>query len=145
MSQEQAFQRQVTTETVKATLPPALFKQKTPIFPSSLAELLNDTPPTIAPPPPPTPVEEQYEYTERRAFATTTTPAYYDLQTQDPKELLVIAETVDHFVEFNRQIDADSPKIFASGSLSLTAKGITRVWYQAANLVGTIYILVFKR
>lgn len=148
----QTYQRPVT-ELAKTRPSPQPFIQGTPVFSSSTAQLLNDTipelgpsgPPTIAPPAPPQAVEEQYEYAERRKFSTSTTPQYYDLLTQNPKEILIIAETVDHYVEFNRQIDDDSPKVFSSGSLSLTAKGITRVWYQATSGTGSIYIIVFKR
>jgi negative regulator of sigma E activity len=153
MNQRRTLQQQVPTPIVVTQAPRGPFEENSPIFSLATAELLNDTippmgvsqPASIAPPSPPVNVEEQYEYTERRAFTTSTTPQYYDLQTANPKEILLIAETDDHFVEFNRQIDGDSPKIFASGSLSLTGKAISRVWFQAANSAGKLYIIVFKR
>lgn len=90
-------------------------------------------------------VEEQYEVAERRAIATSTTPVYYDIITVDPKQILLIAEGDDHLVDFNQAITADSPKIFASGTLSITAKGAVRIYAQTITTTGTLRILVMKR
>ena len=120
------------------------------ITPTMADYLESVTPGMGATPPPaipiePVAVEEQYQVSERRALSTSTTPIYYDILTPGPKQILLIAETNDHLVDFNQQITADSPKIFASGSLSFTAKGLTRIWAQTVTATGTLRILVFKR
>jgi hypothetical protein len=139
------------TEQVQKPVKAPFIPERIPIFDKTIADFLTEVIPGMGatPPPPvtaiPVAVEEQYEVAERKAVSTSTTPVYYDVLTVDPKQILLIAETQDHFVEFNSQISADSPKIFASGSMSLTAKGITRIWMQAVTGTGTIRILVFKR
>jgi hypothetical protein len=96
----------------------------------------------------PTPirVEEQYEINERHAMSTSTTPTYYDIVTTGPKEILVVADGADHYVDFNQQISSDSPKVFNGGSISITSKGVTRVWAQTVSAANsTLRITVFKR
>jgi len=91
-------------------------------------------------------VEEQYEVTERQALATTPTADFYDLVTTDAKEILLIADGADHFVDFNQQPTANSPKIFSGGSLAIPGKGISRIWAQTVTAANsTLRILVFKR
>ena len=90
-------------------------------------------------------VEEQYELNERKALAITTTPIYYDILTEGPKRILAVADGADMYIEFNRQIDGDSQKIFNGSSLSITSKGITRIWAQAVIGTGTLRLTIFKR
>jgi hypothetical protein len=123
-----------------------------PLFPSNLADELEEIIPTMGAQGPnpltspiPVRVEEQNEVNERHAIPTTTTPTYYDLVTTDPKDILLLAESQDHLVDFNQQITTDSPKIFASGNLKVPGKGITRIWAQTVTSTGTLRILVFKR
>lgn len=95
-------------------------------------------------PPPPLRVEEQYEPSERAALTTTTTDKTYKIQTADPKQILLVAETQDHIIEFNRVTDSDSLKIFAKGSLAMTGKGIYEIHYKTATGTGTLYLRVWK-
>ena len=137
----------------KPPLPkPPFSREGTPFLCESTVEELEEIIPTMGAQGPnpltspiPVRVEEQNEVNERRALATSTTPIYYDLITTDPKNILLLAETQDHLVDFNQQITSDSPKIFASGNLSVPGKGITRIWVQAVTGTGTLRILVFKR
>lgn len=98
-----------------------------------------------APPrkPKPVEVEEQYEPSERAVLSTTTTDQTYRIQTSNPKQILLIAETQDHFVEFNIPTDASSTKIFAKGSLSMTGKGITEIHAKTVTGTGTLYIRIW--
>jgi hypothetical protein len=119
---------------------------------SSMADELEENIPTMGAQGPnpnisekPVRVEQEFEYSERRSFPTTTTPAYYDVQTTNPKIIRIIAEGDDHLVDFNDQISTDSPKIFKSTYQDFTAKGVTRIWFQANATSGTIRILVFKQ
>ncbi len=89
-------------------------------------------------------VEEQYEVAERFAMSTSTTEKHYDINTRAPKQILLIAETVDHLIDWNRPIDSNSPKIFSSGSLSQTGKGVRRIYAKTTSGTGTLYIVVFK-
>lgn len=114
--------------------------QLSKIIPSMGAEL----PVPYPPPPAPLRVEEQYEPSERAALASTTTDQTYKIQTADPKQFLLVAETQDHIVEFNRVTDSDSLKIFAKGSLAMTGKGITEIHYKTATGTGTLYLRVWK-
>lgn len=95
-------------------------------------------------PPEPMAVEEQYEPAERAALSTSTTEKSYEIITPNPKQILLIAEDQDHLVDFNRPTDASSPKIFSSGSLSMTAKGVRRIFAKTVTGTGTLRILVFK-
>jgi len=103
--------------------------------------------PFPAPPPriPPTPtiVEEQYAPTERMVLSTSTTEAFYDIKTANPKQILLIAETQDHYVEFDRSVDDLSTKIFASGSLAMTGKGVRRIYTKTASGSGKLYIRIW--
>jgi len=132
----------------------APFTQDTTLlFSSALAEELEENIPTMGAQGPqpntsekPIRVEEQYEVNERKALATTTTPYYYDVITTGPKEILLVADGADHYVDFNDQITSDSPKIFNGGSLSITSKGVTRIWVQTVSASSsTLRVLVFKR
>jgi hypothetical protein len=148
---EQDLQRPVTT---RARIEPPVkepFKPESPeLLSQELAKIADGMIPSMgAEPaslikPKPTLVEEQYQPSERRALDTSTTETHYDLLTPDPKQILLIAETQDHFVDFNRSITDDSPKIFASGSLSMTGKGIVRIYTKTVTGTGTLRILVFK-
>ena len=103
-------------------------------------------PKDYTPGPTPIRVEEQYEVNERYALATTTTPAYYDVKTTEPKEILLVADGADHYVDFNQQISADSPKIFSNTALTIKTRGTIRIWAQTVSASsGTLRILVFKR
>ena len=128
--------------------------QQTPFLPDSIVEDLEENiatmgaqgPKDYTPGPTPIRVEEQYEVNERYALATSTTPAYYDIKTTEPKEILLVADGADHYVDFNMQITSDSPKIFNGGSLSITSKGVIRIWAQTVTAANsTLRILVFKR
>ena len=94
-------------------------------------------------------VEEQYEVHERHAMPFTytvpATPNYWDLQTNDPKKVLLIADGADVFVDFNRQISSDSPKIFNGDNLTITAKRTTRIWAEGVSGNGTLRMVIFKR
>lgn len=98
-------------------------------------------PPTI--PPKTTLVEEQYAPTERFVMSTSTTEKYYDIKTAEPKQILLIAETEDHMIEFDRTIDDHSTKIFAKGSLAMTGKGIRRIHAKTTSGTGKLYIRVW--
>lgn len=148
----QQLQEQVTTETVVKPRVREPFKpEPPPVFSEQAAEELNSLIPSMGAEPSSrvqeqiTRVEEQYEVAERRAIATTTTETYYDIITPQPKQVLLIAETVDHFVDINQHVTADSPKIFASGTMSITAKGAVRIYVHAVTGTGTLRILVMKR
>jgi len=93
--------------------------------------------------PKPVEVEEQYEPSERAVLNTTTTDQTYKLQTNNPKQILLIAETQDHYVEFNVPTDGSSTKIFAKGSLSMTGKGVTEIHAKTVTGTGTLYIRVW--
>jgi hypothetical protein len=111
-------------------------------------DALIPAPASITPPPPqvlPTPVEEQYVISERQAIGTSTTMNWYDIITPEPKQILLIAESNDHFVDFNTPISTNSPKIFASGSLSMTGKGVKRIYIQTVTGTGTLRIVVWSR
>ena len=149
---EQILQHPLPTETVVKPQVKEPFKpEPPPIFSRHVADELDSLIPKMGAEPSsripvkPIAVEEQYEVAERRAIATTTTETYYDIITPEPKQILLIAETVDHYVDFNRHITSDSPKIFASGTLSITAKGAVRIYVQAVSATGTLRILVMKR
>lgn len=112
------------------------------------AELSKIFPPPPKPPirpPEPTPVEEQYEPSERITLATTTTEQYYDIATPEPKAILIMAYDQDHYVEFNRPTDDNSTLIKADGSLTLTGKGIRRIYTKTALGTGRLHIRVWKR
>jgi len=135
-------------------LKPPFTADSTPLFPASLADELEEIIPTMGAQGPtpltsekPIRVEEQYEVNERRALATNnTTPVYYDVITTEPKEILLVADGADHFVDFNDQISSDSPKIFSGGSLTITSKGVIRIWAQTVSAPSSVLrILVFKR
>jgi len=129
--------------------------QPTPFLPESTVETLEENiatmgaqgPKDYTPGPTPVRVEEQYEVNERYALATNnTTPVYYDVKTTESKEILLVADGADHYVDFNMQISSDSPKIFNGGSLSITSKGVIRIWAQTVSAAtSTLRILVFKR
>lgn len=128
-------------------------QEQTPFSLESTAELLEEIIPTMGAQEPnpltsekPIRVEEQYEVNERYAMATATTPDFYDIKTTGPKQILLIADGADHYVDFNQQISGDSPKIFNGGSLTTTAKGVTRIWASTVSASSsTLRILVFKR
>jgi len=96
----------------------------------------------------PTPVriEEVFEVQERHALATNkTTPVYWDLQTNHPIQITVQADGADHYVDFNRQITTDSPKVFSNRSLTVKTRGTIRIWAKTVSAdTGTLRILVFK-
>lgn len=149
---EQELQRPLPTETVVKPQVKEPFKpEPSPIFSRRVADELDSMIPSMGAEPSsrivvkPIAVEEQYEVAERRALSTTTTESYYDIITPEPKQILLIAETVDHFVDFNRHITADSPKVFASGTLSITAKGAVRIYTLTVGATGILRILVMKR
>lgn len=89
------------------------------------------------------PLEEQYEPTERHVIETSTTEEYYDITTPDPKQILLIAETEDHLIEFDHAIDANSTKIFAKGALAMTGKGVRRIHTKTVSGTGKLYIRVW--
>jgi hypothetical protein len=133
---------------------PPFTREGTPLFPSCIADELEEIIPTMGAQGPnpltspiPIRVEEQYEINERRAITTNNTaPVHYDVITTEPKTILVVADGADHYVDFNQQISSDSPKIFNGGSLSITSKGVTRIWAQTVSASSsTLRILVFKR
>jgi len=150
---EETLQRAYPT---KAVVKPPIrepFKPEAPdLFSSKTAqELVNIIPTMGAEVPIPVPgkpaplaVEEQYEPSERAALPSTTTDQTYKIQTADPKQILIIAETQDHIIEFNRVTDADSTKIFAKGSLAMTGKGVTEIHYKTTTGTGTLYIRVWQ-
>lgn len=153
MSTEQELQRAKPTPLlVKPPIkepfkpePPDLFSSKHADQLSKLIPAMGAELPAIYPaPPPPLRVEEQYEPSERAALPSTTTDKTYKILTPDPKQILLVAETQDHIVEFNRVTDSDSLKIFAKGSLAMTGKGITEIHYKAATATGTLYVRVWK-
>ena len=129
--------------------------QSTPFLAESTVKTLEENidkmgaqgPKDYTPGPTPIRVEEQYEVNERKALTTNnTTPVYYDVITTDSKEILLVADGADHYVDFNDQISSDSPKIFNGGSLSITSKGVIRIWAQTVSAANsTIRILVLKR
>ncbi len=98
-------------------------------------------PPRI--PPKPTLVEEQYAPAERMVLATSTTEVFYEIKTAEPKQILLIAETNDHLVEFNRSVDDLSTKIFAGGSLAMTGKGVRRIYAKTVTGTGKLYIRIW--
>ena len=120
-----------------------------PLFTPEQARYLNEVipqpwplpPPRI--PPKPTIVEEQYAPTERMVLVTSTTAVFYDIKTAEPKQILLIAETSDHLVEFDRNIDDLSTKIFASGSLAMTGKGVRRIYAKTTTGAGKLYIRIW--
>ena len=139
-----------------STKPYRPFTQEIGAATSETADLLDEVIPPMGAPGPqnrpgapiirdPVAVEEQYAPAERRTFPTTTTPAYYDIVTQNPKIILIIAKTVDHFVDFNQQITSDSPTVFASATMTITSRNVTRIWYQAVTGTGIIQFLIFSR
>ena len=128
--------------------------QSTPFLLESIVETLEENidkmgaqgPKDYTPGPTPVRVEEQYEINERHAIATSQTATYYDVVTAGPKEILVVADGADHYVDFNMQITSDSPKVFNGGSLSITSKGVMRIWVVTVSASSsTLRILVFKR
>ena len=130
--------------------------QQTPFLPESTVEELEDNvwkmgnmskPQDYTDGPNPVRVEEVYEVQERYAMATNkTTPVYWDLQTNNPKEIILQADGADHFVDFNQQITTDSPKVFSGQSLTVKTRGTIRIWAQTVSAsTGTLRILVFKR
>ena len=132
--------------------------QSTPFLPESTVVFLEDsiwkmgansTPRDDTDGVTPVRVEEQYEVHERHAlpfiYTVPPTPSYWDLQTNDPKKVLLIADGADVFVDFNRQISSDSPKIFSGESLIINAKRTTRIWASGVYQDGTLRMLIFKR
>lgn len=128
-------------------------QEKPPISSESIADELEEIIPTMGAQGPipltsekPIRVEEQYEVNERYALTTGQTPVYYDVNTTEPKQILLIADGADHYVDFNQQISSDSPKVFSDGSLTITSKGVIRIWAQTVSAASsTLRILVFKR
>jgi hypothetical protein len=120
-----------------------------PRFTPEQARYLNEVIPEPWPLPPPripskpTLVEEQYAPTERMVLVTSTTEAHYDIKTADPKQILLIAEDQDHLVEFDRSVDDLSTKIFASGSLAMTGKGVRRIYAKTTTGTGKLYIRIW--
>jgi hypothetical protein len=92
-------------------------------------------------------VEEEFVWHERHALATNNaTPTYWDVQTNEPRVILVTADGDDIFIDFNRQISTDSPKVFNKSSLSTTARGLTRIWAQNVTVASAVLrIVVLKR
>jgi hypothetical protein len=76
-------------------------------------------------------------------LVTSTTEAHYDIKTADPKQILLIAESQDHLVEFDRSVDDLSTKIFASGSLAMTGKGVRRIYAKTTTGSGKLYIRIW--
>jgi hypothetical protein len=76
-------------------------------------------------------------------LVTSTTEAHYDIKTADPKQILLIAESQDHLVEFDRSVDDLSTKIFASGSLAMTGKGVRRIYAKTTTGTGKLYIRIW--
>ena len=148
---ETELQRPLPTKAVVTPPITEPFRPETPdLFSSQIANQLQKIiPPMGALLPPavtvkPLAVEEQYEPSERAALASTTTDQTYKIATRDPKQILIIAETQDHFIEFNRVTDGDSTKIFAKGSLAMTGKGITEIHYKTSTATGVLYLRVWK-
>jgi len=96
-------------------------------------------------PPEPTPVEEQYEPAERVTLSTSTTEVFYDIITPEPKAILIMAYDADHYVEFNRPTDDNSTILKADGSLTITGKGIRRIYTKTTTGTGRLHIRVWKR
>jgi len=130
--------------------------QHTPFLPDSVVEELEDNiwkmgnmskPKDYTDGPTPVRIEEVYDVQERYSLTTNkTTPVYWDLQTNDPKEITVQADGADHYVDFNQQITSDSPKVFSNTSLTIKTRGTIRIWAQTVSASsGTLRILVFKR
>jgi len=149
--QKQKLQRQLPGLVVEPPqiLPPFTRPAEPLSDPKHVAVLETLLPAPVAvpfptPAPPPTRVEEQYEPSERKSISTSTTDIYYDIITANPKQILIIAETQDHLVDFNQPTTTDSPKVFSSGSLSMTGKGIRRIYAKTTTGTGTLRILVFK-
>jgi hypothetical protein len=76
-------------------------------------------------------------------LVTSTTQTFYDIKTADPKQILLIAESQDHLVEFDRSVDDLSTKIFASGSLAMTGKGVKRIYTKTTTGTGKLYIRIW--
>lgn len=120
-----------------------------PLFSPKEAHYLDEVIPQPWPlPPPPIPpkptiVEEQYAPTERMVLVTSTTAVFYDIKTAEPKQILLIAETEDHLVEFDRSVDDLSTKIFSSGSLAMTGKGVRRIYAKTVTGTGKLYIRIW--
>jgi hypothetical protein len=107
----------------------------------------NSTPKDYTDGPTPVRIEEVFEVQERHALITNkTTMVYWDLQTNEPKQILVQADGADHFVDFNRQITTDSPKVFSGTNLTVKTRGTIRIWAKTVSAdTGVLRILVFKR
>jgi hypothetical protein len=130
--------------------------QQTPFLPESIVEELEDNiwkmgnlskPQDYTDGPTPVRIEEVYDVQERHALATNkTTPVYWDLQTNEPKEIRLQADGADHYVDFNRQITSDSPKVFSNTNIIVKTRGTIRIWAKTVSAdTGTLRILVFKR
>jgi len=150
---EETLQRSYPTKTVVKPPTREPFKPEAPdLFSRKTAEELTAIIPTMGAEipipvpgkPPPLQVEEQYEPSERAALASTTSDQTYRIQTSDPKQILLIAETQDHIVEFNRVTDADSTKLFAKSSFAMTGKGVTEIHYKTTTGTGTLYIRIWQ-
>ena len=88
-------------------------------------------------------VEEQYEPVERKTLSTTTAETSYELQTEEPKAILIMAYDADHYVEFNQSVDGDSTIIKADGSLTITGKGVQKIYTKTVSGSGSLHIRVF--
>ncbi len=123
--------------------------EPTPIAPRQVeADLALIMPPRPVPPlrpPEPMMVEEQYEPSERFTLSTSTTENYYEIATPQPKAILLMAYDNDHIVEFNRPTDDNSTIIRADGSLTLTGKGVRRIYAKTLTGTGRLHIRVWKR
>jgi autotransporter translocation and assembly factor TamB len=129
--------------------------QQTPFLPESIVEDLEENiwkmgnmskPKDYTDGPTPVRVEELYDVQERHALTTNkTTPVYWDLQTNEPKKIILQADGADHYVDFNQQITTDSQKIFSNTSLTIKTRGTIRIWAKTVSAdTGTLRILVFK-
>ena len=91
------------------------------------------------------PVEEQYEPVERKNLSTSTTETSYEITTEKPKAIVLIAYDQDHYIEFNQSVDEDSTLIRAEGSLSLPGKGVSKIYAKTLEGTGKLHIRVWKR
>jgi hypothetical protein len=89
-------------------------------------------------------VEEQYEPSERKTLDTSTDENSYILQTKKPKAILIMAYDADHYVELNQPVDGDSTLIKADGSLTITGKGVSKIYTKTTTGTGKLHIRVWR-
>jgi len=89
-------------------------------------------------------VEEQYELAESTLLDTSTEVSEYEIKTLAPKQILVIAYDADHYVGVS-ETDMETRIIRADGSLTITGKGISKIYTKTVSGTGRLHISVWKR